>query len=240
MPSFTNALRNTLIISLLKLLFVFPAPIAFALMLNEIRSVVFKRVSQTLSYLPYFLSWVVASGIIYNILSPGSGAVNTLLLQLGVIGEPVHFMGDKTMFYPLVVLSEIWKELGWGSIIYLAALTAIDPSLYEAARVDGAGRIRQMWHVSLPGMRVIMILLFILAVSNILNAGFDQIQAMQNKVVLEVSDILDTLILRTLTVGGMRDISLGAAMGLFKMIFGIAMFVAVNMLFKKLFKENMI
>ena len=152
LPSFTTALRNTIAIGALKLLFCYPLPIVFALMLNEIRLVRLKRTIQTISYLPHFISWVVAAGIWYRLLSPSSGIVNAILVATGILREPINFVGEPHMFYGLLILTDVWKELGWNAIIYLAAITSINPELYEAARVDGANRLQQVWHITLPGI----------------------------------------------------------------------------------------
>lgn len=240
LPSFTNALRNTLVISLLKLLFCFPAPILFALMLNEIRSTRYKRAIQTVTYLPHFLSWVVAAGIWYRLLSPYNGALNHMLVALGLLAEGHNIIGDPSMFYPVLILTDLWKGMSWGSIIYLAAITSVNPELYEAAVMDGANRFRQTWHITLPGIKPTIVLMLILAVSNLLNAGFDQIANMTNKVVLEVGDILDTLILRTLTVGSTRDMSIGTAMGIMKSISGLLLFIIANTASRILLDESLI
>jgi putative aldouronate transport system permease protein len=237
--TFVNALRNTVVISFLKILFVFPMPILFALMIHELRQVAFKRSVQTISYLPHFISWVVAAGLWYKILSPNDGFVNLILTRLNLIRDPIYFMGRKELFYPIILLSAIWKDLGWGAIIYLASLTAINPELYESASIDGASRLRKMWHISLPGIKPTIVLLLILTFSNLLNAGFDQLQAMQNNVVLQVGEIIDTLVLRTLRVGGMRDLSYGAAMGFFKSVFGLGLFLMANRISRLLLGESL-
>jgi putative aldouronate transport system permease protein len=240
LPSFRNALRNTIAISLAKLLICSPAPILFALMLNELRNLRFKKTVQTISYLPYFVSWVVASSLWYEMLSPNGGMINEALYQLRLIDEPVNFMIHSKYIFPMLIFTELWKNLGWNSIIYLAALTAVNPELYEAAKVDGAGKLRQIWHISLPGIKPTVALMFIMNVANLLNAGFDQIYTMSNPVVLEYVDILDTLILRTLTVGGMRDLSMGVAVGIFKSAFALGLFLIANQASRTLFKESLI
>lgn len=240
LPSFTNALRNTVAIGALKLLFCYPLPIVFALMLNEIRLVRLKRTIQTISYLPHFISWVVAAGIWYRLLSPSSGIVNAILVATGILHEPINFVGEPNMFYGLLIFTDVWKELGWNAIIYLAAITSINPELYEAARVDGANRLQQVWHITLPGIKSTMLLMFIMAVSNLLNVGFDQIYNMMNDVVREVGDVLDTLIMRTLTVGSMRDMSLGTAMGILKNSVALLLFLLANGVSRGLFRESLL
>lgn len=238
MPDFLGALKNTLVISSLKILICFPAPIVFALLLNEIINMKFKRVVQTISYLPYFISWVIASGLWYKLLTLDGGPVNDLLLALGILKEPMHFMGESLLFYPILIFTDIWKNVGWNAIIYLAALAGINIELYEAARVDGAGRFKQMVHISLPGMKPAILLLFILTISGLLNADFDQLYTMGNAAVRDVGEILDTLILRTLQSGGLGDLSYGAAMGLFKTVIGFGLFILANQVSKKLSGES--
>ena len=240
LPSFINALRNTTVIGILKLLVCYPAPILFALMLNEIRITSVKRTIQTISYLPHFISWVVAAGIWYRMLSPYNGIINQALVALGVLDEATNFVGIPSMFYQLLLVTDVWKELGWGAIIYLAAITSINPELYEAAVVDGASRFQQTLHITIPGIKSTMLLMLILAISNLLNVGFDQIYNMTNAVVMEVGDVLDTLILRTLTVGSMRDMSLGTAMGILKNTVALLLFLIANGASKYLLKESLI
>lgn len=240
MPDFTGALRNTIVINLLKILFSFTSPILFALLLNEVVKIRFKRTIQTISYLPYFISWVVAAGLWYKLLSIDGGPVNDLLLLLGLVQEPVYFMSMKELFYPIIIFTDIWKNVGWNSIIYLAALSSIDIGIYESARVDGAGRFRQMLHISLPGLKPVISMLFILTVSGLINSDFDQLYTMGNVPVREVGDVLDTLILRVLQTGGLTDYSYGAAMGLFKNVIGFGLFFLANYMFKKLADESIV
>lgn len=238
MPDFLRALKNTIVISSLKILISFPAPIVFSLLLNEILSMKFKRTVQTISYLPYFISWVVASGLWYKLLTLDGGPINDLLLSLGVLKEPMNFMAEPLLFYPIIIFTDLWKNVGWNAIIYLAALAGINIELYEAAKVDGANRLKQMIHISLPGMRPAILLLFILTISSLLNADFDQLYTMGNSAVRDVGEILDTLILRTLQSGGIGDMSYGAAMGLFKTVIGFGLFILANQVSKKLSGES--
>lgn len=240
MPDFTNALRNTIVINCLKIVFGFTCPIIFALFLNEIMKIKFKRSIQTISYLPYFVSWVVASGLWYKLLSIDGGPVNALLMTLGIVNEPIYFMSLKQLFYPIIIFTDIWKNLGWNSIIYLAALSSIDPGIYESAKVDGAGRFKQMIHISLPGLKPTISMLFILTISGLMNSDFDQLYTMGNVPVREVGDVLDTLILRVLQTGAMTDYSYGAAMGLFKNVIGFGLFFLANYIFKKLTDESIV
>ncbi|MFD2117205.1 ABC transporter permease [Paenibacillus yanchengensis] len=209
---FQQALVNTLIISFYKLLFGFPAPIILALMLNSLRSAVFKKISQSILYLPHFISWSVLGGIIYSLFSVHDGLVNEIVKWFG--NEPIYFMGSKEYFRAILVGSEVWKSMGWGTILYLAALTRIDTTLYEAARVDGASRFRQLWHITLPGISTTIVVLFIINVGHLLDVGFEQILVMSNPMVISVADVLDTYVFRVGLQEGKH--SLATAAGLFK------------------------
>jgi len=194
-PSFIPVFRNTIIISLYGLFFGFPAPIALAILINELRLKTFKRVTQTISYLPHFISWVVLAGIFFTLLSPSRGPINGLLIQLG--RPPIHFLGSPDWFRGILVSTGIWRGVGWGSIIYLAALAGVNEELYEAARIDGAGRWRRIWHITLPGIRPTIVIMFILATGGIVDGNFDQVFNLMNPAVMSVGDILDTYIFRT-------------------------------------------
>lgn len=223
-PFATRALRNTLLISALKLAFGFPAPILLALIINEIRDGLFKRFSQTISYMPHFVSWIVFAALITGMLSPSTGAVNAVLKLIGI--QPIYFMANPKWFMVVLIVSEIWKEIGWGAIIYLAALTDVDPTLYEAAIVDGASRIQRMIHVSVPLILPIASLMLILRLGGVMSAGFDQIFNMYNPQVYEAVDILDTYVYRT----GLQQMqySFASAVGFFKSVVGLILVVAVN------------
>ncbi|MFC4810987.1 ABC transporter permease [Paenibacillus sp. GCM10023250] len=212
MPNIGPVIRNTVVIALSKMIAGVIVPVTFALLLNEVRSLLAKRVFQTLVYLPHFLSWVILSGILINLLSPSEGFVNVLLTKLGM--EPIFFLGDPDAFPATMVVADIWKSFGFGSVIYLAALTGIDPALYEAAVIDGANRWRQTWHITLPGIASIVVLMSVLGLANILNGGFDQIYNMYSPVVYSTGDILDTFVFRL----GIEQAqySLSTAAGLFK------------------------
>ncbi len=187
---FWEVMRNTLVINLLQLIVGFPIPIIFALCLNELYSARFKKIMQTISYLPYFVSWVVAAGIVTSILSPSTGLVNKFLQILGM--EPVYFLTKPEYFRTIVVLSGIWKNFGMNAVYYIAAFSAIDLSLYEAAKIDGAGKMRQIWHITLPGIRNIAMILLILQVGNMVSIGFQQIFLLYNPMVYEVGDVIST------------------------------------------------
>lgn len=229
-PDFYRVIRNTLIISFYKLMFGFPAPIILALMLNEARSNAFKRTIQTVTYIPYFISWVVYGGLIATILSPTYGMINTVFKAMGL--KPVFFMASLTLFRPLLVVTAIMKESGWGAIIYLAAIAGIDPRLYEAAIVDGANKWRQIWHITLPGIASTIVILLIIRIGYLLNVGFEQIFVMYNAAVYEVSDVIETYTYRVGILQG--RFSFTTALGLFKSVIGFVLVIAANQVSKKL------
>lgn len=211
-PNFLNVINNTVFIAVMKIIAHFIVPITISILLNELRSVRTKRAIQTAIYLPHFVSWVIISGIFVEILSPRTGVVNILLEQIGI--EPVYFLGNPRVFPYVLVATDIWKEFGYGTIVYLAALTGIDTSLYEAASMDGANRLRCMWHITLPGIVHIMVLLGTLSLGRILNAGFEQVFNMYNPLVYSTGDIIDTLTYRIGIQDGQFD--LATAIGLFR------------------------
>ncbi|HLH73420.1 MAG TPA: ABC transporter permease subunit [Chloroflexota bacterium] len=211
LPDFGQVFWNTLVIAVAKIVSVQVVAVIFALMLNEIRSTFFKRTIQTFVYLPHFLSWIVLGGILFDILS-AQGMVNQGLGMLGL--KPILFLGSNTWFQPTLVISNLWKEAGWAAIIYLAGLTGIDPSLYEAAAIDGADRWHQMLHVTVPGILSLVILIACLDLGNVLNAGFEQILTLYNPAVYATGDILDTWVYRQGLISA--QYSLAAAVGLVK------------------------
>ncbi|QHT64157.1 sugar ABC transporter permease [Paenibacillus lycopersici] len=214
LPDTYRVLYNTIFIALMKMVCGLIAPIVTALLLNEIRKMAFKRVFQTLIYLPHFLSWIILGGILLDILSPSSGLVNQVLGSLGI--KPIFFLGDNRWFPFVLVSTDVWKEFGFGTIVYLAALTGINPALYEAAEIDGAGRWKQTLNVTLPGIVPIVILLSTLSLGQILNAGFDQVFNLYNSQVYQSGDIIDTLVYRL----GLEQAQYGVAtaVGLFKSV----------------------
>lgn len=226
---FSQIIGNTILISLYKLVFSFPAPIILALMLNAVTSSGFKRTIQTLTYLPHFLSWVIIYGLLVAFLAPGSGLVNQLLTAFHL--DRISFLTEPGLIRTLIVSTDIWQSVGWGAIIYLAALTGIDPSLYEAATVDGASRWRQLWSVTLPGIRNVIVLMLILRLSAILDVGFDQIYIMMNPLNQENADVIETWVYRV----GMQEgrIGLATAVGLFKSVIGFVLVLGANRLAKK-------
>lgn len=228
-PEFWIVIKNTLIISVMKLVISFPAPIILALFLNEVRSTKFKRTVQTMSYLPNFVSWVVVVQILTVIFSPYGGIYNNIRNAMGL--ESQFVMGSKAAFYPMVILSDIWKNAGWNSIIYLSALTNISMEQYEAAEIDGAGRWKCTWHITLPGIKETIGIMFLFAVSNILNAGYDQILLLKQPANVQISEILDTYILNTGLSYGRFEYA--TAIGLFKSVFSITLMFIANFVSKK-------
>ncbi|RAV13346.1 ABC transporter permease [Paenibacillus contaminans] len=224
---FTNALRNTIVISLLKYLITFPAPIILALMLNEVRNVMFRRVIQTISYLPHFFSWVILASILFAFLGL-NGAVNAIIGLFGF--EPVLWLQQPSKFYGILILSDIWAGVGWGSIIYFAALSGIDPTLYEAAIVDGASRWQRLWNVTIPGIMPTILVMLLLSIGSFLSVGFDQIYNLVTPMTSNVGDILDTYVLRNLLS---MDYGLGTAAGLFSSVFGLVLIFTTNWLVKR-------
>ncbi|RTE11662.1 sugar ABC transporter permease [Paenibacillus whitsoniae] len=231
---FPRVVRNTLMISLMKLLVGFPIPIVLALLLNELKFLKFKRTVQTLTYLPHFISWVIIGGLAIDLLSPSSGIVNRIIEMLGF--QPIFFMSDERIFRWILVLSDVWKEAGWGAIIYLAALLGINEELYQAATVDGANRLRQIWHIALPGLRSTIIIILLLRIGYILDAGFEQVLVMYNPTVYDVADIIDTYVFR---VGlGSMQFGLTTAAGLFKSAIGCVLLVLANTFARKMGEEG--
>ena len=228
---FWIVMKNTIGISFYKLLIGFSLPILFALLLNEITNVKFKKIVQTISYLPHFLSWVILGGILMNWLSD-VGVINNILISLHFIKTPVNFLAEPKYFWAIAVISDIWKELGWSAIIYLAAISSIDPELYEAATMDGAGRFTKMFKITLPSIKPTIVILFILAVSGILNANFDQILVLNNQLNTSSSNVIDLYVYRMGIVSG--RFSYSAAVGLFKSIIALILLMSANIVSKKL------
>lgn len=232
-PAFWQLFRNTLVLAFYGIVFYFPVPIILALLLNELRVMRFKRFVQSVTYVPYFLSWVVVAGVTYNFLSADGGVVNSVLSGLGI--NPVDFLVNPHWFRPIVVLQDIWKDAGWGSIIFLAALAGIDPQLYESATIEGAGRWQQLWYVTLPSIRATIIIILILRLGRFLDLRVDQILLMINALNRNVGDVFDTYVYRT----GILQAQFGysTAVGLFKSVVGLILVVAANRL-AKLFGEE--
>ena len=224
---FPLALRNTVTISLLRLCFGFFAPIALALMLNEVRLSWYKRTIQTVTYIPYFLSWVILGGI-FLIMFAQNGPVNQMAMMVGI--EPIEFLTNDFWFIVVIIATGIWQAAGYGAVIYLAALSGISPDLYEAAVVDGAGRWKQTWHITIPGLIPTIVTLFILNLGHVLNAGFDQIYNMYNPMVFDAADIIDTYVLRRIVL---MDFGLATGAGLFKSVVGLMMVVLAKSLARR-------
>jgi len=226
-PVFWDVMRNTLVISSLKLLIGFPAPILLALMLNEVRSRVFKRTVQTISYLPHFLSWVIVAGFVSSLLSTDNGSLNLLLQKLNWIEEPINFLSMPEYFWSILVATGVWKEIGFASIVYLAAIAGVDPHLYEAASIDGAGKPRQMFSITLPSIVPVVVVFLILAIGNLLNAGFEDILLLaSNPILRDVSDVIDTYVYR-IGIENSRY-SYATAAGLFKAIISVGLLAGAN------------
>lgn len=227
-PEFFMVLRNTLRFGLYSILFGFPAPLLLALLLNEIRMEWFKRTMQTLLYLPHFLSWVIVGGIFVEVLA-NEGIVNTILGRFGF--EPVSFLTEPKYFLGVVIGAGIWKEIGWSMIIYLAAMTSINPNLYEAAMVDGAGRWRRMWSITLPSLTPTIIILFLLRIGHLMDANVEQVLFFLNPLVREVGEVFDTYVYRVGLTGGLYSYT--TAIGIFKAVVSVVLVVSLNKLSKK-------
>jgi putative aldouronate transport system permease protein len=228
--SFMMVMKNTLGISFLKLILGFPIPIVFAILLNEVYNAKFKKFVQTVSYLPHFFSWVVLGGIMINWLSE-TGLINELLTKSGLMKEPISYLAKEEYFWTITILSDIWKETGWNAIIYLAAIAGINPSLYEAAKIDGAGKLSQIWNITLPSIKGTITILFILAVSGVLNSNFDQMLVLQNPLNANASEVIDTFVYKL----GLRSMrfSYSTAVGLFKSVIALILLVSANFVSKK-------
>jgi putative aldouronate transport system permease protein len=228
-PDFWKLLRNTFAINLFGLVFFFPLPILLSLLLNEMKHRVYKSILQSIVYLPHFLSWVIIAGITFLMLSQSSGVINQLIKMLGF--ETIDFLSNPNLFWINLTVQTIWKDAGWGTIIFLAAIAGIDPGLYEASRMDGAGRIRQMWHVTLPGIRNVIIILLILRIGHMMDVGFEQVFLMMNGAVSDVADVFDTYVYRS----GIQQaqFSYSTAVGFFKSIVGLVLVIGANHLSKK-------
>ncbi len=223
---FWAALRNTVLISVGRLLIEFPAAIMLALLLNEVRSARYRRTLQTVYTFPHFLSWIIVAGILKNILRR-DGLLNALLETLAIVGEPVNFLSSPSLFRPLIFITDIWKEVGWSSIIFMAAIAGLDEQLYEAALIDGAGRFRQTLYITLPCIAGTIAIMFILQVGNLLNAGFDQLFNMRNAIVMSEASILDTYIY-DMTFASAPDYSFSATIGLFKSVIGFVLILLAD------------
>ncbi len=228
-PFFIDVLKNTLIISFYKLLICFPAPILLCIVLNEIKSPKFKKFTQSVSYLPHFVSWVIVSGIIIEFLSPSRGFINIIRQYMGL--EPIFFIADPKYFRGVLVISDLWKGIGWGSIVYLAAVTGIDPSLYESAEIDGAGRIKKIIYITLPSLIPIITVMFIMESGKVLNDSFQQVYNLLTPATYEVGDVISTFVYR-MGIEKMQ-FSFSTAVGLFKNIISFLLVMLTNYIARK-------
>lgn len=232
---FERLLSNTLLIGLYELAVGFPIPIILALMINEVKNKYFKSFIQTITYAPHFLSVVVVVGILYLYLSPQTGIINQLIVILG--GEPIYFMAEPAWFKTIFVFSGVWQNMGWSSIIYLAALSAIDPQLQEAAKIDGASRLQRIWHINLPSIKPTIIIMLILQCGSILGVGFEKVFLMQNSLNMSASDVISTHIYRTGILGA--DYSYSTAIGLFESFVNLIILLLVNYTARKVNKVSL-
>ena len=237
---FVQVIRNTVAMSFINLVLGMICPIMLALLLNEIKSMYFKRTVQTISYLPHFLSWIIATGIVADVLStdPAIGIINNLLMQLHLVSQPILFLGIPKIFWTIVGVSTVWKEVGWGTIIYLAAISSIDPALFEAAEIDGAGRFQKMLHITLPGIKATIIVLLIMNVGHILDAGFEIQYFLGNGLVSDYSKTIDIFVLDY----GINQFnySLATAAGIFKSAVSITMLLLANFISGKVSDERLL
>ena len=233
---FWNVMKNTLVISLTKILIGFPIPILLAILLNDIKSMRFKRVTQTFLYLPHFLSWVVIGGIMLDLFSPVFGLAGEVFRTLGI--EPVNIMAKKGSIFWVVIFSDVWKEAGWSTIVFLAALTQVDESLYEAAKMDGANKFKQMLHITLPCISSIVIVMLILRIGKVMNAGFEQILVLQNPITMESIDIFDTYVYREGL--GRGSYSFAAAVDTFKSVIALILVTSANKISKMFGEEGIV
>jgi putative aldouronate transport system permease protein len=235
-PDFARAVRNTLLLNSLDLLFSFTMPIILALLLNEIRSARFKKINQTFLYLPHFFSWVIIGALAYQLLSQGSGAVNNIIESLG--GNRIPFLQDDTHWLFSYLAIGVWQSMGWGTIIYLASISSINPDLYEAATVDGAGRWRKMWNVTLPSIRVTIVTLLIMNLGKVMDGSFERIYALTNKATTEYTTTIPVLVYRWGIESG--NISRATAVGLFQAVIGFALVLIADRIAKKLGEDGLI
>jgi putative aldouronate transport system permease protein len=227
---FYRSMRNTLAMSFLGLAFGFPIPIMLALLINEIKNPRFKRTVQTISYLPHFVSWVVIASIVFRVLSP-LGIVNEVLIRLGIIDNAIAFMGEPAYFWWIVVFTDLWKEMGWNSIVYLAAMAGVSPELHEAAIIDGAGRFKRMWYVTIPGIMPTIVVLLVLSIGNIINIGFERQFLLRTASTRDVADVIDLYILNY-GIGTGR-FSFGTAAGVFKSVVSLSLLSIANWLSRR-------
>lgn len=236
--SFLKVLRNTIAMSLINLGFGYISAITLALLLNEVKERFFKRAIQTISYLPHFLSWVIVSGLVASMVSVEDGALNQVLLALGIIKEPIMWLGEGKYFWWLTGITYVWKEVGWNSIIYLAAISGIDPTLYEVAEIDGCNRLKKMWYITLPGIKSTIIVLLIMSIGHILDAGFELQFLLRNGLIQDYSDTIEIYVLNFGLNSG--NYSLATAAGMFKNVINVSLIFLANFLAKRMGEERLI
>ena len=237
-PVFYQVLRNTLAMSIIQLVFGMLSSITLALIINEVRIVIFKKTAQTISYLPHFISWVVAANLVRDVLSTDGGIVNEVLMKLKLIEEPIMFLGIPKLFWWIIGASYVWKEVGWGAIIYLAAIASIDPNLYEAATIDGAGRLRRIWHITLPSIQPIIVILLIMNMGYLLSSGFEHQYLLQNGRVIDYARVFT---IYELDYGiKMMRYSFATAVGIFRSVVSLVLVFAANYLAKRLGQERLL
>ncbi|MGX9929861.1 sugar ABC transporter permease [Virgibacillus sp. Bac332] len=231
-PRFLEIMRNTIVLSVLKILICFPAPIILALMLNEVRHMMFKRAVQTITYLPHFLSWVIVAGFATSILATDNGSLNMALEKINLIDKPINFLSIPEYFWTIIISTNLWKSIGFASIVYLAAIAGVDQQLYEAASLDGASKWKQIFLITIPSIMPVIVIFFILEIGNLLNAGFEDLLLLgSNPVLREVSDVIDTYVYRVGISDGLY--SYAAAIGLFKAVISVGLLTLANQLARK-------
>ena len=235
-PFFYRVFRNTLVLNILNLIFGFPAPIILALMLNEMHSTTYKRITQSIMYIPHFFSWVVLGGIVLGILSPSHGIINTIYKAISGAEEGIYFIASEKWWRPVFIIVNIWKEVGWGTIIYLAAISGVDMELYEAAIIDGANKAQQIWHITLPSIRPTIVILLILRMGSMMDVGMESILVLENDIVRNVSDVFSTYIYRQGVTKA--QYSLTTAMGLFQSVVSCTLLLSTNAISNRLTGEG--
>lgn len=231
-PNFFNVLKNTLGINIIGLIITFPAPIIFALLLNELQGTKFKKLIQTVSYLPHFVSWAVFGGFVLTILSPSNGIINLIGMRLGILEDPVNFIGQAKNFWTIMITASLVKGLGWGSIIYIAAISGVSPELYESAVIDGANRFQKMWYITVPSIAATISIMLIFAISGVLNSGYEKYIILQNSLNLDTSEVIDTYVFKI----GLQQMrySYATAVGVAKSIVAVILLVGANWASKKI------
>jgi putative aldouronate transport system permease protein len=237
-PGFIRVLRNTIAMSFINMALGYITAIVFALFLNELKFGKFKRVVQTISYLPHFLSWVIVTGLVATMLSVENGAINDLLLFLGFIKEPILFLSEPKYFWGIIGVTYVWKEVGWNTIIYLSAMSGIDPAMYEAAEIDGCNRYHKMWFITLPGIKPTIVIMMIMSIGHILDAGFEMQYLLKNGLIQDVAETIDIYVIKY----GLENFnySLATAAGMFKNVVNISLIFLANALARRMGEERLI